>query len=186
MKYTLTKDETEIIATDKQFIIARGERRVGKTFAAYCLIAKTIFTTEYVQQVFVILPSVRHVEIFIKNFINTFGHIKGGITRIDRCHLYVDFRDETRIQFFIPSDILKHQFRGYPRPDLIIIDDAEYFTDYEQRRLFYAIKENWFLRAWNSKLYISYYPVRKNDRLQALYKYANKYWYKCTLEWKND
>lgn len=181
MKYTLTKDETEIIATDKQFIITRGERRVGKTFTAYSLIAQAIFTTKYVQQIFVVLPSVRFIENFINNFIKFLGDGKGGIIRIDRNHLYIDFWDKSRIQFFIPSDILRYQFRGYPRPDLIIIDDAGDFTDYEQRRLFYAIKENWFLRAWSSKLYVSYYPVRKIDKLQALYRYANKNWYKTTL-----
>ena len=182
MNYSLTKGESEIVTTDKQFIIVRGERRVGKTFTAYSLIAQAIFTTKYVQQIFVVLPSVKFIEIFINDFIDFLGDCKGGITRVDRNHLYIDFWDKSRIQFFILSDILTYQFRGYPRPDLIIIDDADYFTDYEQRRLFYAIKENWFLRAWNCKLYISYYPVRKIDKLQALYKYANNNWYKKTVK----
>lgn len=181
MNYSLTKDETEVVTTDKQFIIARGERRVGKTFTAYSLIAQAIFTTKYVQQIFVILPSVKYVEIFINSFVEFLGDSKGSIVRIDRNHFYIDFWDKSRMQFFIPSDILRYQFRGYPRPDLIIIDDADYFTDYEQRRLFYAIKENWLLRAWNSKFYVSYYPVRKIDKLQALYRYADKNWYKGTL-----
>lgn len=181
MGYTLTKEQTEIVTTDKQYTIVKGERRSGKTFTSFCLACMTI-TSEYVQNVYVILPTIRRVEIYIKDFLNFLGDYEGMVEHISRERLYISFRDKCRIQFFVPSDILRYQFRGYQKPDLIIIDDASTFEDKDIHRIFYAIKENYHLRNWNCKFYISYYPIRKIDKLQAFYKYTNhKYWFKKTL-----
>ena len=174
MGYTLTKEQTEIVTTDKQCILVKGERRLGKTFISFCLAYMTI-ASEYIQNVYVILPTVRHVEIYIKDFLDFLGDYKGMIDHVSRNQLYISFKDGCRIQFFIPSDILRYQFRGHPKPDLIIIDDAESFNDNDMHRIFYAIKENYLLRKWSCRIYVSYYPVRKIDKLQALYKYTNKH-----------
>jgi hypothetical protein len=172
MGYTLTKEQTEIFSSDKQFILIRGVPRAGKSFISHCLITKVL---EYCKRtIYVILPNVRFVENYITSLLEFLGDYANMIEHIHRERLYIKFRDGNVIQFFIPSDILRYEFRGYQKPDLVIIDDANYYERPVSKRIFAAIKENYFLRAWNCKFYIAYRPNRKVDRLQGLYRFIGK------------
>lgn len=181
MNYYLKKDEIDVIKSDKQFILVRGERRIGKTFISFCLICKAVFSNER-KDVFVILPTARHIEAFISNFLSFLGKSTDYIKCIDRKYLFINCFNGSRIYLLTPSIIFDYQLRGYPKPELIVIDDASMFEEDKQKEIFNLLKVNHFWRDWNCKYYIAYYPLKKVDRLQSLYRFANKHWYKKTLK----
>lgn len=183
MNYYPNKDEIDVIKSDKQFVLIRGERRVGKTFISFCLICKAAFSNEK-KDVFVILPTAKHIEVFISDFLSFLGTSTDYIRCINRNYSFIDCFNGSRVYLLTPSIIFDYQLRGYPRPELIVIDDASVFEEKIQKKIFRLLKENHFLRNWNCKYYISYYPLKKIDKLQSLYKFANKHWYKKTLGWE--
>lgn len=180
MNYYLTKEELDVIKNDKQFILVRGKRRIGKTFISFIFICEAVFSDER-KDVFVILPTIRHTEVFISDFLSFLGTSTDYIRCINRKCSFIDFFNGSRIYLLTPSIIFDYQLRGYPRPELIVIDDASVFEEKIQKKIFRLLKKNHFWRNWNCKYYISYYPFKKLDKLQSLYRFANKYWYKKTL-----
>jgi hypothetical protein len=180
MNYYLNKEELDVIKSDKQFIIVRGERRIGKTFISFNLVREAAFSNER-KDVFIILPTTRHKEVFISDFLSFLGTSTDYIRCINRGCSFIECFNGSKIYLLTPSIIFEYQLRGYPRPELIVIDDASVFEEKTQKKIFRLLKQNHFWRNWNCKYYISYYSFRKVDKLQSLYRFANKYWYKKTL-----
>ena len=102
-----------------------------------------------------------------------------------------EFKNGSEILILTPTDILSYGFKGYRRPDLIFIDDLEVFDKRTSKRIFALLKEDYCLRNWNCRFYVSYYPTQNNDRCAALFRLAgsNDNWFRIELyryEFKNE
>ena len=189
VSYNLNKDQAEIIKSDKQCIIIKGDRRTGKTFTGCCLMISTLFA-EGQRQAFVIVPDVQRainmmydIQIFLSENINQ-------IYRFNKIYHRIEFRNGSEIQFLTPTDILSYGFKGYRRPDLIFIDDIEIFDKRTSKRIFAIIKEDYAVRGWNCRFYVTYHPMfqffrpkERHDRCDALFRLAgsNPNWFRKEL-----
>lgn len=179
MKYTLTKEQTEVITTDKQCVLIKGNRRSGKSFTGYSL-TLNIVLGESRKFVFFIVPTLRHGINIIDDIVSMLGDCRSYIRKINKTKYCIEFQNSSIIYIFTPTDIFSYGFKGYERPDLIVIDDLEYFDKRTSKRILAIIKEDYWLRAWNCRFFITYYPVKLHDRCNALFRLAgnNKYWFR--------
>ena len=185
MKYSLTKEQLKVCSSDKQCIIVRGDRRAGKSYAGYFLCLKILGSEENKHAIF-IAPTCRQAINIIIDFEILLGHNPEYIYRVDKIHRRIELTNGSRITILTPSDIIDYEFRGILKPDIIVIDDLEVYSKRESKHLFHIIKENYFLRTWDCRFYISYYPLYPNeneDKCEALFRLAgnNKRWDRITM-----
>lgn len=186
---TLTKKQVEVLATNKQYILIKGERKSGKTFIGCCAVLSTVIK-ENNKYAYIIIPTIK----FAEDILNCILYILSDsapaksdvlfiIDSINRRDFTIKFRNGSVIQILLYTKVFEYEFRGYHKPDVIFIDNAEFFNKQESKRLFRILRDNYFTRAFNCKFIIIYYQLRLVDRLQALWRIAgfNKNWFRITI-----
>lgn len=182
MKYTLTAKQTEVCSTDKQCIIVKGDRRSGKSFSGYILTLAALLKEDN-KTAYFIVPTLRHGINMMKDVVQLLDDCKDYIWKINKCYHRIEFRNGSSILIFTPTDVFSYEFKGYKRPDFVFVDDLELFDKRTSKRIFEIIKENYVLRNWVCRFFVTYYPVQMNDRNAALFRLAgsNKNWFRTEM-----
>lgn len=158
----------------KQFKLVKAKRRMGKTFSGDCWSFGNSIKQKCV--VWVVTPISKMFETHLHNIkviaekcnLNSIKSINR------RCCLEITFEPYNSKLYMITAKDLFGTFpKGREVPDYIFIDDAECYSNKELRQIHYKLKEELSVRNGNPTVLIAYTPVRKMDRLQALWKVAN-------------
>ena len=186
---TLTKKQAEVLATSKQYILIKGVRRSGRTFVGCCAVLNTV-VKENNKYAYIIVPTIKFAENILDSILYILSDSAPAksdvlfiIDSINRRDFTIKFRNGSVIQILLHTKIFEYEFRGYHKPDIIFIDDAEFYDKQQSKRLFRILRDNYFTRAFNCKFIIIYYQLRLVDRLEALWRIAgfNKNWFRIII-----
>ncbi len=161
MMYTLTKGQHDVLTSNKQCIIVRGDRRTGKSFTGQILVTTTLLSKAE-SVAYIIVPTLRHGINMIDDIVSMFQKDIYGqrcIWKVNKQHHTITFANNSEIIFLTPTNILSYEFKGYQRPDLIFIDELDLFDKKVAKRIFAIIKDNYFSRDWNCRFFMDYTPT---------------------------
>lgn len=164
----------DVWSSHKQFKLIKGRRAIGKTYSgdSWCF-GRCIL--EHCN-VWIITPIFKDCEHHIANVKTIAKSCKNNpILSINKRNgIVITFQPyNSRLYMIGMKDLFGTFPIGREVPDYIFIDDGERYEDKELRKIHRKLQEIMITRNGNPTVLIAYTPVRKMDRLQALWKVAN-------------